>query len=127
MKEYSAMLRRAANKPLVSDSQRRSAVARGTAAALGLKGRMDEIPIPNLPLSPREMALPEQLSAQDLQAIDEALLSCTRDDWRKVAVVVSLSMERPADRYPGFSDVFYAERVRTLVDSGRLQAAHSQR
>lgn len=83
---------------------------------------MDEIPIPNLPLSPREMALLEQLSAQELKAIDEAVLSCTRDDWRKVAMVVSLSMERLADRYPGFSDAFYAERVRTLVDSGRLQA-----
>lgn len=82
---------------------------------------MDEIPIPNPPLSPREAALFAQLSAQDLEAIDEAVLSCVRDDWRKVAMVVSLSMERLGGQYPGFSDVFYAERVRALADSGRLE------
>jgi Protein of unknown function len=83
---------------------------------------MDEIPVPNPPLSPRELALLAQLSAQDVEAIDEVVLSCTRDHWRKVAMIVSLTMERLGDQYPGFSDVFYAERVRALADSGRLEA-----
>jgi hypothetical protein len=81
---------------------------------------MDEIPIPNPPLSPREVALLSQLKAQDVDAIDAAVLSCTHDHWRKVAMVVSLSMEQLSHRYPGLSDVFYAERVRSLVESGKL-------
>lgn len=83
---------------------------------------MDEKPIPNPPLSPREVALVAQLSAQDREAIDEAVLSCVGDHWRKVAMVVSLSMERLGAQYPDFSDVFYAEHVHALVDSGRLES-----
>jgi hypothetical protein len=83
---------------------------------------MDEIPVPNPPLSPREAALFAQLSAKDMEVIDEAVLSCVCDHWRKVAMVVSLSMERLGDQYPDFTDVFYAERVRALADSGRIEA-----
>jgi hypothetical protein len=83
---------------------------------------MDEIPIPNPPLSAQERSLLAQLSSADLEAIDSAVFSCTHSRWRKVAMVVSLSMEALRQRYPGFTDVFYAERVRVLVDSGKLES-----
>ena len=37
-------------------------------------------------------------------------------------MVVSLSMEKLEARYPGFSDAFYAHRVRSLVECGKLES-----
>ncbi|AQZ93415.1 DUF3658 domain-containing protein [Halopseudomonas phragmitis] len=83
---------------------------------------MDEAPIPNPPLSARERSLLAKLSSAELEAIDSAVLSCTHSRWRKAAMVVSLSMETLSQQYPEFSDVFYAERVRALVGSGKLES-----
>jgi hypothetical protein len=82
----------------------------------------DEIPVPNLPLSAEEAARVSRLSVEDLGAVDAAVLSCAHSRWRKVAMVISLSMEKLEDRYPGFSDVFYAQRVRSLVECGKLES-----
>jgi len=83
---------------------------------------MDETPIPNPPLSATERAPLARLSSADLEAIDSAVLSCAQGRWRKVAIVVGLCMESLGKRYRGFLDVFYAERVRALVDSGKLES-----
>ena len=83
---------------------------------------MDEIPIPNPPLSQHERTQVAKLSASELDAIDTAVLSCTRSQWRKVAMVVSLSLEALSQQYPQFSDVFYAERVAALVTAGKLES-----
>ncbi len=83
---------------------------------------MDETPIPNPPLSTHERSLVAKLSASEIESIDSAVLSCTHSQWRKVAMVVSLSMEALSRRYPQFSDVFYAERVAALVNSGKIES-----
>src|ERR1700754_3508469 len=82
----------------------------------------DEIPIPNPPLTAEEAAPASRLSVEELDAVDAAVLSCARSRWRKVAMVVSLSMEKLEARYPGFSDAFYAHRVRSLVECGKLES-----
>ena len=42
--------------------------------------------------------------------------------WRKVAAIVGFAMDRLGAKYPQFSDVFYAERIRLLAEQGRLEA-----
>jgi hypothetical protein len=82
----------------------------------------NEIPVPDPPLSIEEAARVSKLSADDLDAVDAVVLSCAHSRWRKVAMVVSLSMEKLEARYSGFSDVFYAHRVRSLVECGKLES-----
>ncbi|MBL8264719.1 DUF3658 domain-containing protein [Steroidobacter sp.] len=83
---------------------------------------MDEMPIPNPPLSADEAALVAKLSAKELDRIDATVLECTYEQFRKVAMVVSLCIEKLGTSYPNFSDVFYAERVRALVEAGKLES-----
>jgi Protein of unknown function len=82
----------------------------------------EEVPIPNPPLSADETAAFERLGPEEIAAIDDAVLSCALPRWRKVAMVAGLTMEKLADRFPQFSDVFYAERIRALADQGQLES-----
>jgi hypothetical protein len=82
----------------------------------------EEIPKPDPPLTPEEQAKVAQLSEAEIRAIDEALLSNASHRWRKVAMVVGATMVRLPIRASGISDVFYAQRVRKLVEDGRLES-----
>jgi len=82
----------------------------------------EEVPIPTPPLSAEEVATFEKLGSEELSAIDDGILSCARPHWRKVAMIVGQTMQKLADRFPQFSDTFYAHRVRTLADKGRLES-----
>jgi len=81
-----------------------------------------EIPIPDPDLTAEEKALVAKLSQKDLQAIDEALLSNARSSWRKVAMVVGITMLNLSNSIKGIPDVFYSQRIRNLVENGRLEA-----
>ena len=81
-----------------------------------------EIPIPNLPLTPEEQAKVAQLTENELKAIDEALLSNAHQRWRKVAMVVAVTMNHLEDRILGIPDSFYAERIQKLVEAGLLES-----
>lgn len=59
------------------------------------------------------------LTAADLQRIDECLLSNTSLEWQKVARVIGSTM---AVLGPQFPNVFYAERIRHLVEAGAMEA-----
>jgi Protein of unknown function len=81
----------------------------------------EEVPVPLDPLTPEEEARVGQLTESELNAIDEALLSNALPQWRKVAMVVGLTMhgfEFP----PGIPDVFFARRIQQLVGQGRLES-----
>jgi hypothetical protein len=82
----------------------------------------DEVPIPNEPLSPEELESLARLSGQEIQAIDDAILSCAFPRWRKVAAIVGFAMKKLAMQYPQLSDNFYAERIRELVEQGWLES-----
>ena len=73
-------------------------------------------------LSCEEAAALAKLSCEELESIELAILECALPRWRKVAMVVSLVMEKLGPRYPQFSVVFYAERVGALADQGRLES-----
>jgi hypothetical protein len=62
------------------------------------------------------------LTPDDIQAIDLALVTNTRAQWRKVAFVVGAAMDAYPDRFHDVPDVFYAERVKALVSQGLLDS-----
>ncbi len=81
-----------------------------------------EIPIPPEPLTVEERALVEQLSDEDLERIDDALLQSAERRFLKVARVASTVMLSPEYRYRGLPDEFYRQRLCRLVDEGRLES-----
>jgi hypothetical protein len=81
-----------------------------------------EVPIPNPPLSRKEAAAFAKLSENDINAIDEGILSCILARWQKVAAVVWRAEEKLQRSYPQFSYVLYAKRIRLLAKRGRLES-----
>jgi len=78
------------------------------------------------PLTAAENASVAQLTETDLREIDDALLSNATTEWRKVAMIVGLTMsqlQERGQRVSGIPDVFYAQRVQRLVEVKRLEAA----
>ncbi len=87
---------------------------------------MDEAP--NDPeLTEDQMMLVSKLTDEQLQAIDETLLAQSGRSFRKVAMVVGMTMMKLEDRIKGIPDIFYAQRVfglvaqRKLVSQGNLK------
>ena len=82
----------------------------------------EESPKPDSPLTPDQQAKVSKLSDTEMQTIDNALISNTCHRWRKVARVVGTTMSGLTNRVIGIPDVFYAQRVRKLVEDGHLEA-----
>lgn len=82
----------------------------------------DEIPVDDEPLTPEEEATVARLSEAELREIDEAIVSNVKSQWRKVAMVVSLTMSSLPSRVPEVPVVFYAMRVKKLVEDGVLES-----
>ena len=66
-------------------------------------------------MSPEQQARVDQLTPEEIQAIDEALLSNTSHKSRKVARVVGTTMMNAPSRRQGIPDLFYAQRIQHLV------------
>lgn len=81
-----------------------------------------EVPIPNPPVSREEKSGFAKLSGEDKAIIDNEILGCLVSHWQKVARVVIRAEEKLRSRYPEFSHVFYAERIRVLAKQGRLDS-----
>ncbi len=95
----------------------------------GPEGTVDEIfgipykePEPDGPLTDEEQKRVDQLSAEEIQKIDDALMAEASTQFRKVARVVGFSMMNLENRFKGIPDSFYASRARKLVEEGRLVA-----
>jgi hypothetical protein len=93
----------------------------------GQEGTVDEIfgipyknPEPDGQLTEEQQARVDQLTAEELQIIDDALLAEASTQFRKVARVVGFAMDVNKDSFKGIPDIFYASRVRKLVEEGRL-------
>lgn len=82
----------------------------------------EEIPEANPPLSVAEQSVVAHLNHADLQAIDATILAQASDHWLKVARVVGSTADALEVQYPGLSYVYYAQRLRQLVDDGRLES-----
>jgi len=81
-----------------------------------------EVPIPNPPVSPEEVAAFARLSAEEVAGIDDAILCCATPHWQKVAMMVVSAEKKLATKYPQFSYVLYAERIRLLAERRRLES-----
>ena len=79
---------------------------------------------PDPPLSAEQLRTVESLSGEQIAEIDNALLTNCIKRWRKVAAVVGFTMtDQLKDTFPGVPDIYYAGRVRRLVEKGTLEAS----
>jgi len=75
---------------------------------------------PDRELTVEELRRVATLSGADVSAIDNFLLAASCRTWRKVDFIVGSAMESLNGRFPGIPDIFFAQRVRTLVRSAKL-------
>ncbi|MEK7854836.1 MAG: DUF3658 domain-containing protein, partial [Acidobacteriota bacterium] len=85
-------------------------------------GFVNETPEPEWPPTEEERAQIDELTAEEIEKIDEALLANASTQWRKVARVVGTAMMANSGIVPPIPDIFYAERVRELVAAGKLES-----
>ncbi len=78
--------------------------------------------VPDPPLTKEQIALVNKLNEIDIKRIDKALLSNACQFWRKVARVVGTTMMEFPERIKGIPDIYYAQRIRHLVEEGKLES-----
>ncbi|MCP4976228.1 MAG: hypothetical protein GY931_08720 [Maribacter sp.] len=77
---------------------------------------------PDPELTKEQKALISSLSDTEVEQIDSVLLSNTRQVWSKVAMVVAITMNELQLQYSNIPDVYYAMRIRKLVNIGELES-----
>ena len=77
---------------------------------------------PDPPLDVEQSMRVSKLTQDDLWDIDRELLAQSARSWRKVARIVAFTMDKLSSRVPGVPDVYYAQRVRHLVEIGKLES-----
>lgn len=73
-------------------------------------------------MTEEQAARVSRLSKQQVAEVDAALVAEAGPRWRKVAMLVGLAMSKLHASLPGIPDLFYAERVRRMVDAGLLES-----
>lgn len=73
-------------------------------------------------LTEEQLLLVNKLSEIELNEIDNALLSNISGQWRKLARVVGTTMQSIENRIKGIPDVFYAQRIKHLVNKGIIES-----
>ena len=79
-----------------------------------------EIPQDDPELTNEQKVLLNNFSEEELIIIDEALLSCAKQQWSKVAMVIGMTMGKYQNTFQGVPDIFYTQRVSKLVAEGKL-------
>ncbi len=82
----------------------------------------EELPKPDGELTADQVSLVEQLGPDEVLRIDNALLANTWEKWRKVAMVVGMTMMNLPRRVEGIPDIYYSQRVKKLVNDGLLES-----
>jgi hypothetical protein len=77
---------------------------------------------PDPPLDVEQSLRVSKLAQSELQEIDRALLANAIDGWRKVARLVLGAMSELSARIPDVPDIYYAQRVRNLIELGMLES-----
>ncbi|HKB60057.1 MAG TPA: DUF3658 domain-containing protein [Gallionellaceae bacterium] len=75
---------------------------------------------PDGEMTSEEARIAASLSGEMVQKIDACLLSHAKIRERKVAMIVGLAMMDKSLRVPGLPDLFYRDRVKSLVARGLL-------
>lgn len=76
---------------------------------------------PDPPLDAQQRAIADALTDEQLAQIDRTLLDIVDVRWRRVAYVVATAMNAFENRQPPLPDVFYAERVRAIAQTGAVE------
>lgn len=74
------------------------------------------------PLSEAQRRIAASLCADEIARIDAGLLAHVSESPKKVAMIVALAMGDPGISVAGLPDLYYAERVRHLIQRGALSA-----
>lgn len=77
---------------------------------------------PDTLLDLSEQELVSQLTTEQIASIDNALLAECAPNWRKVARVVGGALQQVAERIRDVPVGYVAQRVRSLVDAGHIEA-----
>lgn len=78
-----------------------------------------DIPEPYPSSTPEQQANVERLSNEEVEQIDKELLGNATDQWRKVAMIIGRTMMTFENKV-GIPDIYYADRIKKLVEDGRL-------
>lgn len=77
---------------------------------------------PDPPLDVEQSLRVSKLRQEDLWEMDRVLVAQTSEDWRKVARIVGTAISELSARLPNVPDIYYAQRVRHLVEAGELES-----
>src|SRR4051794_27516536 len=83
---------------------------------------MDHVDKPDPPLDVEQSLRVAKLTQDDLWDIDREILAQSARSWRTVARVVGQVIGKLATRIPDVPDIYYAQRVRHLVEIGKLES-----
>lgn len=78
---------------------------------------------PDEPMTPEAEAQARLLTGEQLQRIDECLLSHTSRQWRKVAYVIGRTLIELGPEFPDLPDGICSLRIKHLAESGAIEAA----
>jgi hypothetical protein len=78
--------------------------------------------IPDPPLDVEQSMRVSRLSQEDLWDIDREILAQSARSWRNVARIVGQVIDKLSSRIPDVPDIYYAQRVRHLVENGKLES-----
>jgi pimeloyl-ACP methyl ester carboxylesterase len=78
--------------------------------------------IPDPALDVEQSMRVSRLSQEDLWDIDREILAQSAHSWRKVARIVGQVIDKLSSRIPDVPDTYYAQRVRHLVEIGKLES-----
>ncbi len=83
---------------------------------------VEDIPEPYPPLNPNQQALVDKLNSEQVEEIDILLIQNASRHWRKVAMLIGKTMMELENKFVGIPDIYYADRIKYLVESGQLEA-----
>ncbi len=72
--------------------------------------------------TPDQIGLIEQLTTEEIQTIEDTLLSNIGERWKKVAMVVAESMMDLLGKIEGIPDSYYLKHVQKLVENGVIES-----
>jgi hypothetical protein len=72
--------------------------------------------------TPKQLKAIQQLTPSEVIEIEGVLVSNVGPRWRKVAMVVGLSMLQLKDRFNGVPDVYYSRRLAEMAEAGKLDS-----
>jgi hypothetical protein len=77
---------------------------------------------PDPPLDVAQSLRVSKLTQDDLWDIDRELIAQSARSWRKVSRIVGHAIDKLSSRIPGVPDIYYAQRLRHLVEIGKLES-----